>query len=331
MSLLKLSIGVLFLLISAQGVAREPGARSKPKKSGPELWYVISELKKEGYNAWREGQPWPRTEPNYAAEKGWTLPAADVQRGLSRKLHTEPEVDAYIKWQLLSFAPYIQPPDPKELNTIARFAPSFRPQPVIREEWIETTSTGGASIAIVTEHAYVAGFEVETSNNAVAINPVIGVVSSGTSMGVQGSMTNYITIIRSANDRLQGERTRVWMANEMITKYRDELARRFPSEQAVRFQWMIHDLSERIVAGDPSSRERVAALVEESGKLPRNLDAQTREGLAKQIRELSQLQTVVHDSLQPGSHENDAVLHTHTVFMPEADVSVILERILGHG
>src|ERR1051326_7177715 len=134
---------LVMLLICSHQTAAQPKP-APPSKKSPGLWFVISALKKEGKEARRKDGPWPRMESNFAQEKGWSLPVPEIAKALTRKLDPEPTVDAYIKWQLLSFVDDFTPAGNAVLGRVVDSAPRPSPQPGINpqetmslmQEWI---------------------------------------------------------------------------------------------------------------------------------------------------------------------------------------------------
>ena len=293
----------------------------------PELWFVISSLKKEASDAWRAGQGWPRNEPNFAMEKSWLLPREDVARGLTRRLHPEPAIDAYIKWQLLSFADDLNQLDGALLHRIADTAPKPLPQPVVRQEWLAISGPSRAYIAIARQVTYVRNLRPVVGAGTVALVPELGVVSTGTVLDAEGSTRSYITVLQQANEKLQAERSAVSRANDAILRYRQALLSRVPQAGGLRLAMRIKDLGDRIAAGDPSTEQAADELLEASDSLPADLPPRTRRILAGWVRELGQMRTTVHDSVAPGKRENQALLYQHIVAVPEQHIRTLLERL----
>lgn len=109
--------------------AAEEGEKSQKEAQPRNIQQVIEELKQEAVRALKKGNPWPRRRSNYAQQKNLSLSDQKVFEALSRRLARRPAVDAYIKWQLLSFAPDFTKLGRREIRSLLQGMPGFVPRP----------------------------------------------------------------------------------------------------------------------------------------------------------------------------------------------------------
>jgi hypothetical protein len=325
MRLLTLWLWVLARL--AAPLQAQSTAAPAETRQAPELWFVISALKQEGTDAWRKGEPWPRSAPDFAQDKGWTLPADAVVRGLTRRLDAEPAVDAYIRWQLLSFLDSFESLSTANLERIGNTAPKPLSQPVVREEWLAVSGPGQAFIAISRQTAYVRNVRPVVGTGAVGLNPEIGIVQSGVVLEAEGSTKSYITVIHEANEKLESQRAKVNRANEAILRYRSDLLARMPDAGGMRLAMIIKDAADRVAAGDPSAAQAAEALAPVAAQLPADVLPGVRKTLASWARRLAQMKTTVHDYVAPGEHEKHALLYTHEVAVGPQSIETLLTQL----
>ena len=326
---------ILLLSLSASAGEGRPRSEESPATGPaltaatqtPDLWFAISAIKKEAVDAWRAKEPWPRSQANFAQERRWALPASAVVRALMRKLHNEPAVDAYVRWQLLSFIEDLESVDAALVNRIAETAPKPLSQPVVREEWLAVSGPGSAFIAIARQTAYVRDLRPVVGDGVVGLNPEIGVVTSGVGLSTEGSTKTYRTVIRQANERLEEERAKVTQANEMIVAYRRELVERMPRAGGVQLAVMIKDTADRLAAGEPSTQEAVSELLAKTEGGVSDIPPRTRQMLIAWVTRLGEMRTTVHDSVAPGGHEKQALLYAHEMAVPKEQIETLVARL----
>jgi hypothetical protein len=156
----------------------------------------------------------------------------------------------------------------------------------------------------------------------------VGVVSSGTSIGVEGSTRSHITVIRQANDKLAAARREVDLANEMIVRYRDALIDRMPEAGGVRLAVEIKDLRDRAEAGEPTTEERIAAILSETERIDPDLPANTRQALAEWVTQTARVRTPRIESISL-DEENRVVLHGRLIGLHEEDARLLISRLNG--
>jgi hypothetical protein len=102
--------------------------RPEPKETG--ISVAVSVLRREVTDQ-RRRQPegWPRSEANFAQDKNWTVPDEQVLRALQRRVHPNPAIDGYIKWQLLSFEPEMSELDENAARRIIASMPKLMSPP----------------------------------------------------------------------------------------------------------------------------------------------------------------------------------------------------------
>ena len=129
---------------TATGTTEEDWSRKYPPKPG-NVAQVMIQLNKEAIDAWRDNQPWPRDKSNYAQRANITLPNADLVRILSQRMHSNPALDGYVKWQILSFHPDLAGLAIKTYRQIIATLPGLLRQP---QPSVPNPSGGGGGYGI---------------------------------------------------------------------------------------------------------------------------------------------------------------------------------------
>lgn len=322
---------VLALALCVTTAAQPPRGRvtaadsAAPEPKLTTLAVVISQLKREATKTWREREHWPRGIANFAQDKNWALPETDVVRGLTRRLHDEPAIDAYVKWQLLSFVDELPAEDAAPIDKISAHAPQPLAQPVVREEWFATSGPGRAYFVSGTQTSYVRGYRAVVADGAVGLVPQIGVISSGAVLDAEGSTKTYRSIISQVNRKLEAERQKIELANRPILAYREALIRLVPDDGA-RLAMAVQDVRDRLNAGDPGAEDAMLRLVQQTERLPSSLPARVRGKLARSVGELGKLRKPVVESIYLDDRGKIAANH-HIVCVLPGDVETIIHRL----
>jgi hypothetical protein len=284
--------GVFFML---SGVTAE----AQPADSGPKLTsisVVISKLRKEALDGWRQDKQWPRTSADFAAEMNWTIPEDQIVPALSRRLDRNPTIDAYLKWQLLSFGPNLSQLSPDDFSRVFNMAPEplDAPKPQVQRKGPQ----GGAAMMFFGRQVgYVADLDPVVGNGVVAYNPRMGVVSDGVGFGADAKV-ELLRAVERANQQLSSARALIKIANEPVLAYREALIERSPAEASLRLAVLMKDVRDRVAAGDESARGAGQRLVQEAPKLAeKEMDPAARAKLAEWAGTLARLRTPVVTSV----------------------------------
>src|SRR5687767_104893 len=100
----------IFGLASFQGLRAvgAPKPEPTPPVGEPRLVAVsqaLVQISQEARKTWAKNKTLPEHECNFAQRKNWRVDQAELLAALSRKVNPEPAIDAYVRWQLLSFGP----------------------------------------------------------------------------------------------------------------------------------------------------------------------------------------------------------------------------------
>jgi len=313
-------------VIDAPAAGQPTGGAAEAKET--RLPVVITVLRREAKESWREAGAWPRSASDFAIEKNWRLPAGEVEQALSRKLDRNPAVDAYIKWQLLSFGSDLGSLDLRALNRVVEGAPEPLGQPVIREEWFGTSGNARGFMVHATQLAYIRDLDPVVGAGAAAFDPEVATVSSGTVLDAEARAEMRLTIIRRANDKLDRLRDSVNRMNEPIRAYRTALADAMPAERGIRLGVMLKDVRDRIVAGDPSTPEAIDRLVAsaKTAAAEPTLDRAARMRLVGWCRTLATIHRDVAESVELTAGDGVKV-NRHRVAMRAGDVELLVRYL----
>lgn len=281
--------GVAFML-SGLALAVEPAATG-PKVTS--ISVVISKLRKEALDAWRQDKQWPRRSADFAAAMNWTVPEDQIVGALGRRLDRNPTIDAYLKWQLLSFGPNLSQLSPDEFSRIFNAAPEplDAPRPQVQRKGPQ----GGAAMMFFGRQVgYVADLDPVVGNGVVAYNPRMGVASEGVGFGADAKV-ELLRAVDRANRQLSDARTLIKTANQPVLAYREALIERVPADPGLRLAVLMKDARDRIAAGDDSAGAASQRLMQGAPKLAesKDMDPAARAKLAEWAAALARMRTPV--------------------------------------
>lgn len=275
---------------SAQQATQQLGAAAEPKQTS--IAVVIQKLRHEAYDGWKKGSNWLRSEPSFAAEMNWAVPEEDVIRAMTRKLDRNPAVDAYIKHQLLSFAPNFSSATPQQFALIFNHAP----QPIDAPKPQVQRGRGGmdAMMFFGRQASFVRDLDPVVGNGAVAFNPQIGIVGEGTGIGVTGS-AQLLGTVQQANQKLTSARESVAKLNVPILAYRDAMMARGSEDATVQLQALMKDVQDRLAAGEATAADAMKRLMERGPQLAKDpsITQEARNALADWAMSLPRIRTAV--------------------------------------
>ena len=256
---------------------------------------VISDLTREAQASWKKDMTWPRAKSDYAQEKNVTLPSDEVLRILTRPLNRDPALEAYIKWQFMSFAPDFTKATAQDYRRLLAVMPDViaQPKPAPPKPPEREASVGGVQRAFVSDLVPVPG--------AVGARPKLSVVGSDLTQALGYEKPDpydprFIGQTAAYTDnKLQKVRQITDAANGPVFAYRYALARELPEENGARYLMMMQDLIDRVKAGDPSTAAAAAEFVKATLSIrdARPVPETVRQQLFNGVRVLAQLQTPV--------------------------------------
>ena len=222
---------------------------------------AIMALGSEAHAAWDHQKPWPREQCDMAARQAVQVVNDDLVRVLARRLDPVNPIDAYIRWQLLSFQPDLTHQPADTYHRLIAVMPDVKSQPVPALP-APAGGQGGNGLTIGLSRTVVVGAN-PTPGAKGATRPTLGVVTSGVSLGTGAAATAAPYDPAQAQNDLAQAQDEAARANASILAYRDGLIRRLPSEGGARVAAMIADLISRLKAGDDSASAAAGRLLTE--------------------------------------------------------------------
>ena len=229
---------------------------------------VIRDLTKEARDAWRDAQQWPRDRESYAQQHAATVDNASLVRILTRRLQRDEPLDAYIKWQVMSFAPDFTDATEDDYRRMLAVVPDLISQP--RPAPDPPRNQGAdAGIAIGYQFAFVSDFQPVPG--AAGGRPHLGVINGASGGGIKGALSEDDAYGPKPEDiarakvrqveRFEHNQRLTAAANLPILAYRDALARELPDAGGVRLLFLLQDATDRLKAGDPTYVKALDRLV----------------------------------------------------------------------
>jgi hypothetical protein len=318
-------IGTLFTGPARAQQAQAPDASALPKPPRQTtVAVVIGALRREALASWKKTGDWPRTEPDFAAEKNWTVADKQIVQALTRKLNPNPAIDGYVKWQLLGFGPDLTDLDGNTMNRVFAMTPPPLSPPIPS---VRNSGNNNATLVFGRQTAYIADLDPVVGNGVAAYNPVVGVVGSGTSFGVEAYAEIRRTIIKANNKITQGRRV-ARVANQAIHAYRNNLTRMLPTARGVRLNMMLRDARDRLAAGDETVHNVMESLIEQAPKLiaDPSITPKQHAGIREAVDELGRLRKPVVTSLD--LDDRGGVIYNKQYVAPRpGDVDLLSQQV----
>jgi hypothetical protein len=222
---------------------------------------AITALSGEGHAAWDHQKPWPRERCDFAARQAVQVVNDELLRVLARRLDQASPIDAYIRWQLLSFQPDLTHQPADTYHRLIALMPELKSQPTPA---LPASAGGqdGSGMSVGLSRTVVVGASPAPGAKG-ATRPTPGVVASGVSLGTGAAATAAPYDPAQAQNDLARAQDEAARANATILAYRDGLIERLPSEGGARVAGMVADLISRINAGDDSASAAAGRLLTE--------------------------------------------------------------------
>lgn len=234
------------------------------------------ELAKEAHAALKEGKPFPRTEPDYA-KTGAALSRTDVRRLLTKQLDPTPAVDAYIKWQLLSYEPDFSEMSPGQALRLIPGIPAFEEAGQLKPD----------------DHAFVQRYANRGRITAAQSRRLI-----------------------ELGQRFHHEQAAIRKRNEPNEAYRKALIEALPEAHGVKLFAMIRDAAQRMRACDRGWNSSVDRMLEKCQQLGQaGTMSKAEVSAAKRlIRELKQIGRTRYVNFKPAAGHRVDVTTQRVVF-----------------
>lgn len=283
---------------------------------------AITQIKAEARTSWRDNQNWPRSKPNFAQDKEWRVDQDELIRGFTRRLNSNPAIDGYIKWQLLSFKPDFESVDPTTMNRIVANMP--RVLDAAKPEAKKTNRSGGMAFSFFgRQTAYVKDLDPVVAGGVVAYKPKIGVTSSGSGVAAEGYVELHKTVVQ-ANQKLKAANSAIEKANRPVITYRDAVLKRLSTNNAELMGMYIKEVRSRLSAGQESYKEAFAKLMQVGKKINTDptVSAGTRSILAQWVAQMPKFRKTVVTGLDI---KHERIIENYEVYeLPIEDLKVLL-------
>lgn len=250
---------------------------------------AITRIVAEARASWDARSNWPVRLSESAQAAVSAVPDAARLAAMADRLHENPAVDAYLRDVFLPDQIEITDANRQQVHGMLSVMPQLigAPRPVLRTGGTPTTgraalpnAEGYGWIFIGTQQAYVRDLEPVVANGVVAYKPVIGVLSTGTLLEVNGVATAGSKVmlgIRRTSADLVRMRNFVVTANQPNDRFRRRLVAALPPG-AERMDAMLSNVDDRLRANDEAYAPAMEAFVAEA----RRMSAST--GLNKAVR-----------------------------------------------
>jgi hypothetical protein len=259
---------------------------------------VIRAIQREGLAGMRADKAWPRKRSDFAKTHDLALPGEQVVVALGRKISKNPALDAYIKWQLLSFRPDLAAAGAEQRRDILRHLPGLinEPQPVVTNSRRDGSvgSRMGLGIAVAGQRAFIRDLNPVVADGVVAFDPEIAVLNTGAVLDVEGVVSHdrrHVTMtVRTAVSELIELRTFVTQTNTAVAGLAAGLVRAMP-EGEERLALMLQETEQRMVAGNAGYVQSMEQFLTEADRLKRSelISPRVRNALYAQIERMARI------------------------------------------
>jgi hypothetical protein len=269
----------------------------RPTGKVPLVSKLTDEIGKEARRGWAQTRNWPHDEADYSSREEAALLNRQVIQSLMKRQDNHPAVDAYVRWQLLSFAPDLSEARPPEIRAIITNMPEVSrlpvpPQPrnVLRPD--DSGSGGGGFFFSGVQRAFLS--DLTPIAGTRAFNPSLSVVNSGGGLNFE-TPEEIVEKSRGAAYDLVQTRPMIEKLNIPAINYRTALMPLIPTDAGLRLEALFADMKDRIEAGDASYKEACQAFFDEAHRTREDatIPEKTRAALAHQMKQLGGKTTYV--------------------------------------
>ncbi len=294
--------------VNRREAAVQRGAVPKQPAGQATLEKTVKAIIEEARESWKEDEKWPRKQSNFADDHPADIPDRVLLNALVQKHHDDPRVDAYVRWQLLSYEPPIDQLTNPQIKRLLDAMPPYvsRPEPNVqafnqataryRGQSSSRRSTGGGGTSITMGGTSMGDVSFNTGNVSVqreqafitgfggaggGLQPQIDTVRSGTFLQVQGSISadgRYVNLnVRTLNQRLVELRRETIQTGMPGVQFADGLIDLLPAAGGLQLAGQMIDLRRRIEAGCDSVEQAKGNLIERATAYAENPDITPRQ------------------------------------------------------
>ncbi len=291
---------------------------------------VTRDIANEARRDWKKERAF-RRYADYSSRVQFGLSNRQIIAALLKKQDNHPAVDAYIRWQLLSFAPDFSALREFEYKRLVATMPDLThlPPPPKPGNILKGENGSGAYFFSGRQRAFLS--DLVPVPGTGASNPRLSVINSGA--GISAATFDPQKAISVARDHTYDyvkAKSTVEYLNGPAIHYRDALVRMLPAGAGVRLEAMFVDMKDRIYAGDPGYKTAAQEFFNEAQRTrnDKSIDARTRAKLVYQMRDLSRKRTAVVRKIQIDDAGNMREEHDVVAF-PKKFVPPLIANLKG--
>lgn len=308
----------------------KPLAKRPPTPKLELISSVTRDLADEARKDWKRDRVLRRYS-DYSSRVQFGLSNRQLIAALLKRQDSHPTVDAYVRWQLLSFAPDLSEARDIELRRMVALMPDLTqlPAPPKAGNILKGENGSGAYFFSGRQRAFLSDLvPVPGSSGA---NPRLGVISSGA--GISAATFDPQKAIETARghtyDFVKSVAT-VEYLNGPAIHYRDAFVRMLPTAEGFRLEVMFNDMKDRIEAGDPGYKTAAQAFFNEAQRTrtDQSISPRTRAKLVYNMRVLARKRTSVVRAIQIDDAGNMREEHDVVAF-PEKFVAPLIANLKG--
>lgn len=308
----------------------KPLAKRPPTPKLELISKVTREIADEARRDWKRDRAL-RRYADYSSRVQFGLTNRQLIAALLKRQDNHPTVDAYVRWQLLSFEPDLSEARDIELRRMVAMMPELThlPAPPKAGNILKGENGAGAYFFSGRQRAFLSDLvPVPGSGGA---NPRLGVISSGA--GISAATFDPQKAIETARghtyDFVKSVAT-VEYLNGPAIHYRDAFVRMLPTAEGFRLEVMFNDMKDRIEAGDPGYKTAAQAFFDEAQRTrtDKSISPRTRAKLVFNMRDLARKRTLVVKAIQIDDAGNMREEHDVVAF-PQKFVPPLIANLKG--
>ena len=294
-------LGIVFaLLMNPVLLADADEASAEVSMSASNIGRLMWSIRSEARKALKD-QQWPQAEGHVVDQptRQSKIDDAALLRLLQRRHDSNPSIDAFMRWRLMSFRPNFTQASDDDLRKLVASMPKIRrqprpqpPKPNLRR------GEGGGGVSLRLQNRRTIS---NTGRRRVGrANSRLSVGTSGVSLGVGGAVNpnnpRYVlATVEASNARLDRLRQVSQFRNVPVLRFRDAIVDALPADSGAKLIGAMQDALDRIEAGDLSFGTAVdRVMLIDVGGLELN-EEQYKQAMTM-IRRLAKRQTRVVES-----------------------------------
>ena len=304
-------------------VTRDPGA--KPAL----ISRLADDIAREARKAWLAEKNWPQTEANYSSRSDAAVANRQLVNALMSRQDNHPSLDAYVRWQMLSFAPNLADLKPAELRRLVDAMPDLTrlPVPPTPRNVLRGDEQGGGYFFSGVQRAFISDLRPVPGTRLMA--PQLSVLNSGTGIATKNA-DEIIEENRSVAYDLVQSADVIVRLNIPATLYRDGLIALLPVAEGVKLEAMFIDMKDRIEAGDPTYKDAAQAFFDEAQRTrdDAGIPEKVRANLIHQLRNLARHTTYVAKNVEI-ARNGDMKVEREAIAFPKQHVETLIGFLKG--